>query len=335
MSVSIAGSWKEIVFKVHYNAKMVGNLWNHSLYNHIFHKETMKLKAGKTSKKFPVLSAGTYPHTAVQPAGEKEIAGRAKRKTSPQKLFNYSFLDSSAMSTLHEFIPFRDLTCLFIVDWPRTCTGGRQRKEGEMRERFQHNFFTYGCHGLRKPALLASSGGLFKSPKYLVVQQALKWHITDRSGCSCGVTLSWIKPRGFLTPLTSSRSKQFLCTWNCTLEIIQLRIFYEFCDSIRPMLHVPRDVYPPKCTKFNVPVCLNVQFYEQTKLQAVPVLLQDMIRQNRLAQESCSQSIWKYDCPSMTNQGLSKANSWTIAQAQAGKKKHPNSSMLKWKRGSA
>lgn len=49
----------------------------------------MKLKAGKTSKKFSVLSAGTYPHTAVQPAGEGEIAGRTKRKTSLQKLFNY------------------------------------------------------------------------------------------------------------------------------------------------------------------------------------------------------------------------------------------------------
>lgn len=45
----------------------------------------MKLKAGMTSKKFPELSAGTYTHTAVQPAGEKEIAGRAKRKTSLQK----------------------------------------------------------------------------------------------------------------------------------------------------------------------------------------------------------------------------------------------------------
>lgn len=55
----------------------------------------MKLKAGKTSKKFSVLSAGTYPHTAVQAAGEREIAGRAKRKTSLQKMFNYLFLDSN------------------------------------------------------------------------------------------------------------------------------------------------------------------------------------------------------------------------------------------------
>lgn len=57
-----------------------------------------------------------------------------------------------------------------------------------------------------------------------------------------------------------------------------------------------------------------------------------------LTQESCSQSIWKYDCPSKTNQGLSKANSWTIAQAQDGKKKKkkpPSSSKLKWKRGNA
>lgn len=90
---------------------------------------------------------------------------------------------------------------------------------------------------------------------------------------------------------------------------------------MRPTLHVPQDVYPPKCMKFNAPVCLNVQLYEQTKLQAVPVILQDTIRPNRLTQESCSQSIWKYDCPSMTNQGLSKANSWTIAQALDGKKK--------------
>lgn len=83
------------------------------------------------------------------------------------------------------------------------------------------------------------------------------------------------------------------------------------------MLHV----YPPKCIKFNAPVCLNVQLCEQTKLQAVPVLLQDTIRQKRLTQESCSQSIWKYNCPSMTNQGLSKANSWTIAQAEDREKK--------------
>lgn len=144
-----------------------------------------------------------------------------------------------------------------------------------------------------------------------------------------------IKPRSFFTLLISSHSKQFLCTWNWILEIIQLRIFR---DSMIPWgLHSTchGDVYPPKCTKFNSPVCLNVQLCEQTKLQAVPVLLQDTMRQNRLTQESCSQSIWKYDCPSMTNQGLSKAKSWTIAQAQDGKKKPPNSSVLKWKRGSA
>lgn len=91
----------------------------------------MKLKSGKTSKKFPVLSAGTYPHTAVQPAGEKEIAERAKRKTSLQKLFNYSFLDSSAISKLHAFVPFRDLTGLFLADRPRTGTLVGDRKEGK------------------------------------------------------------------------------------------------------------------------------------------------------------------------------------------------------------
>lgn len=89
------------------------------------------------------------------------------------------------------------------------------------------------------------------------------------------------------------------------------------------MLRVPRDVYPPKHRKFSAPVCLHVQLYEQAMLQAVPVLLQDTIRQNRLTQESCSQSIWKYDCPSVTNQGPSKANSWTTAQAQDGKKSLP------------
>lgn len=37
-----------------------------------------------------------------------------------------------------------------------------------------------------------------------------------------------------------------------------------FCDSIRPPLHVPQHAYPPQCIKFNAPVCLNVQFCEQS-----------------------------------------------------------------------
>lgn len=76
-----------------------------------------------------------------------------------------------------------------------------------------------------------------------------------------------------------------------------------------------------KAPTFNAPMCLNVQDHEQTSLQAVPMLRQDTIRQNRLTQGSCNQSIWKYDCPSMTNQRHCKANSWAIAQAQDEKKK--------------
>lgn len=77
-----------------------------------------------------------------------------------------------------------------------------------------------------------------------------------------------------------------------------------------------------KAQTANAPMCLNVQDYEKTSLQAVPVLLQNTIRQKRLTQESCSQPIWKYDCPAMTNQRHCKANSWTIAQAQDEKKTH-------------
>lgn len=114
-AVPIAGTWKEIVFNIHYNPKHSMILRNHSLYNHIFHEQTMKLKAGKASKKFLVLSAGTYPHTAVQPAGEKEIAGRVKRKISLQKLFNYSFLDSNQ-------VPWVNCMPLSHLEVPHVCS---------------------------------------------------------------------------------------------------------------------------------------------------------------------------------------------------------------------
>lgn len=110
------------------------------------------------------------------------------------------------MSKLYAFIPFRGPTCLFIADWPRTgILVGDIEKEGERRERFQLHFFTSWYHGLGKPALLASDDGLCKSPKYLVVQQALKWHRTRRSGCPCGVMCACTKMRRFIALLSPSK----------------------------------------------------------------------------------------------------------------------------------
>lgn len=84
-----------------------------------------------------------------------------------------------------------------------------------------------------------------------------------------------------------------------------------FYDSIRPTLHMPWDVYP-ECTSVSECAALWTN-----RAAGSPSLNLETIRQNRLTQESCSQSIWKYSCPSVTNQGLSKANSW----AQDGKKR--------------
>lgn len=81
--------------------------------------------------------------------------------------------------------------------------------------------------------------------------------------------------------------------------------------NAKPTLCVP-GILPSEMHEaqtFNTPMYLNVQEYEQTSLQAVLVLLQDTIRQNRLTQETHSQSIWKYDCSSTTNQRHCKAHS--------------------------
>lgn len=73
----------------------------------------------KASKQFLILSAGTYSQTAVQPAKEKWIAGRAKRKISLQKLANYSCLVSNQVPVVNcMYLPHLEIlhVCSLVID---------------------------------------------------------------------------------------------------------------------------------------------------------------------------------------------------------------------------
>lgn len=99
---------------------------------------------------FLILSAGTYAQTAVQPAEEKWIAGRTKRKISLQKLFNYSCLVSNQVPVVNcMYLPHVEIlhVCSLLIDLEMAYWWKMQRKKGKGRRGFSFNSSRLGIMG--------------------------------------------------------------------------------------------------------------------------------------------------------------------------------------------